>query len=71
MKVTEITVTIGATVSVGKQYEFARIDISNRATLDEPTDVDSKEYRAAHRKLVTSVDDMLTKAKELLIEDGN
>lgn len=69
MLVTEITVNIGATIKMSKDYEFVRIDISNKAVLPEPLNVDSKEYRLAHKKLVAAVDGMVEKAKSQIVVD--
>lgn len=63
VKVSEITVSLGVTKSLGKgSFEFARIDISNKAVLDEPLETGTKEYRTAHRELWQAVDQLLTKA---------
>lgn len=71
LKVTEITVALGATIPVGgpNSYEFARIDISNKAVFNEPVETGSKEYRLAHKELVQAVDLMVEKAKAELIKD--
>ena len=65
MKVTEITVSVGVTRSLGKNtYEFARIDVSNKATFDAPIETDSPEYKKAHRILVASVQLQVEKAEQ-------
>lgn len=68
LKVSEISVSIGITQSIG-QYEFARVDIMNKATLDEPLEVGSKEYRLAHRDLTVAVEGMVNKALAQVVPD--
>lgn len=63
--VTEITLTIGVTRSIGK-FEFARVDLTNRATI-EPCEVDSREYRLAHKQLTGAVESMLEKIEAQVI----
>jgi hypothetical protein len=66
--VTEITVTIGVTRNLG-DYESLRFDLSSKATLSEPVTVDSREYRQAHRELVTAVEAMVHKTEAQLLPD--
>lgn len=66
--VTEITVTLGVTRSIGK-FEFARADVTNRALID-PCEVDSKEYRAAHKELTFGVEQMLEKIEAQVMPEA-
>ncbi len=66
MKVDQITVSIGITRNLGN-FESARLDLTNRFVLDAPLDIDSKEYRMAHRKAVTCVQQMAEKAESIVV----
>lgn len=62
--VTEIEVSIGVTRSLGAgSYEFARIDVRNKATLQKGVVTGSPEYVKAHKDLVLAVQDMVEKAE--------
>ena len=50
MRVTEITVTMGKTISLG-DFQFGRADFTTKATLDEPLEPGSAEFRAAFKEL--------------------
>lgn len=64
--VNEISITLGVTRSIGK-YEFARVDVTSRATID-PCAPDSKEYRMAHKELLGGVESMLERIEGQVIE---
>ena len=50
MKIKTITIEVGRTKKL-REYENARVSITNTADLDEPVEHDSKAYRRAHRDL--------------------
>ena len=55
MKVTEMTVAVGVTRSAGTNYEFNRLDMTDRIVLDEPLEVGSAEYRKVHHEAAAAL----------------
>lgn len=65
--VNEISITLGVTRSIG-QFEFARVDITNRATID-PCEPGSREYRAAHKELLDAAENIFAKVEAQVIPE--
>lgn len=68
MKVTEITVSVGTTINLGN-FNSGRLDFTAKATLDEPVEPNSAEFRAAFRELTVKTNRSLTKAVNTLYPD--
>jgi hypothetical protein len=62
MLVTEITVSVGSTINLG-DYNSGRLDFVAKATLDDPVEPNSVEFRAAFKELSTRVNKSLRRAE--------